>query len=102
VRLVDARSGDVVQTVDFTGFLGWQPGALPLIAVDAPNGTFRREGPRYLAVGPGAIAPLPIDEDILDTRPWTGGRFVCTTYDQRVIVLRADGTLERTLRAPRP
>jgi hypothetical protein len=101
-RLVDAASGEVVQSIDSTAFLGWQTGPLPLVVVNAPNGRFRRDGPRYLALGPDGSAPVPVDEDVLALEPLTGDRFVCTTYDMRVLVMRVDGTLERTLRAPRP
>lgn len=100
-RLVDTASGAVVQSVDYTGVLGWQTGPSPLVVVDAPNGRFRREGPRYLALGPEGAAPWPVDDGVLGLEPLTEGRFVCTTHDMRVLVMRADGTVERTLRAPR-
>jgi len=100
-RLVDAATGEVVRSVDFVGFRGWLVGPEPLAVADAPSRRFRREGPRYLAVGRDAERPLPIVEDVLAIAGLSDGRLVCTTYDERVVVVGADGALERTLRAPR-
>ena len=67
----------------------------------APNGLIRRTGPRYLAVGPHGIEPISVGEDVLTLTTLDGSRYVCTTYDNRVLVVGVDGAVERTLRAPR-
>ncbi len=67
----------------------------------APNGSVRRAGPRYLAVGPQGTEPIPVGEDVIRLTQLDDKRFVCTTYDNRVLVVGIDGTVERTLRAPK-
>jgi len=100
VRLVDVLSGEVVQSVDAAGFLGWLSGPQVLAVNHAPNGSVRRAGPRYLALGQHGTEPIPIGENVMRLMQLDDKRFVCTTYDNRVLLLAADGTTLRTLRAP--
>lgn len=102
VRLVDTQNGEVVQSLDNAGFRAWRSGPDPMVVVAPIKVEKRRETSQFLVLGPNGATPFPIDSAIAWLEQLADGRFVCVTQDDRVLLLGADGTTERTLRAPRP
>jgi hypothetical protein len=102
VRLIDTRSGEVVESLDNAGFRAWRCGPDPMVVVAPIKVEKHRETSQFLVLGPNGATPFPIDQSINWLEQLADGRFVCVTQDDRVLLLGADGTTERTLRAPRP